>query len=41
MPQSMTFHIVWVGTGHGAGGAETQADATVTYTGAAQSIKSN
>jgi len=41
MPQSMSFHIVWVGAGHGAGGAETQADATITYTGTAQTIKSN
>jgi alpha-D-xyloside xylohydrolase len=41
MPQSMVFHIVWVGAGHGVGGAETQGDATVTYRGAAEAVKAN
>jgi alpha-D-xyloside xylohydrolase len=42
MPQTMTFHIVWVHAGHGAGpGAVAQSDKTVVYTGAAQTIKAN
>ena len=41
MPQTMSFHIVWVGANHGIGGAETTADATVTYTGAQQILHAN
>jgi alpha-D-xyloside xylohydrolase len=40
MPQTMTFHIVWVGAGHGIGGNEaTQFDKTMVYNGTAVSIK--
>jgi alpha-D-xyloside xylohydrolase len=40
MPDSLTFHIVWVRAGHGiAGGAEAQIDKTIEYKGAAVSFK--
>jgi alpha-D-xyloside xylohydrolase len=41
MPQTMRFHLVWVGAGHGTGGDDTQPDQTVTYNGAAQTIHVN
>jgi alpha-D-xyloside xylohydrolase len=40
MPDSLTFHIVWVRAGHGiGGGAEAQIDNTIEYKGAAVRLK--
>jgi len=39
MPEALTFHLVWVGAGHGVGGAESQTDKTIEYKGVAVSVK--
>ncbi len=40
MPQTMTFHVVWVGAGHGTGGGtELQIDKTVVYNGSTVSLQ--
>jgi alpha-D-xyloside xylohydrolase len=41
MTQSLSFHVVWVGANHGTGGTRTNADATIAYTGAEQTLRAN